>query len=101
MAFEKGHAKVGGRQKGVANKQTQDLQAICDKHDVHPFEALILLYKEGGWDPHMKLAALKEICQYLYPKRKAIEHSGEINTNPYLEKSLEELEELVKEKLEK
>lgn len=35
-----------------------------------------------------RIAAAKELCQYVYPKRKAIEHSGGINLH---EASLDEL----------
>lgn len=100
MGQKVGHPKHGGRKKGTPNKITQTLDEICMTYKVHPFEEMVKLYADAGWDPHMKLAILKELCQYLYPKRKAIEHSGEIN-NPYLAMPFEDLEKLVKEKLEK
>lgn len=87
-----------GRKKGTPNKMTQDLMKICEEEGVDPFRALLLVYKQAHI-ADTKLSALKEICQYVYPKRKAIEHSGEIN-NPFEHMSLEELEIRVKEKLD-
>lgn len=91
-----GHPRYGGRAKGTPNKKTLDLHAKCAAKGIDPFELLLEFCGEAPME--IRLAALKEICSYLYPKRKAIEHSGEIN-NPYLEKSLEELEILVEQKL--
>ena len=72
MAFEKGHKKIGGRSKGQINKKTQDLFDKCEKLGVDPFEGLLLIARDGEKE-ETRLAAYKEICQYLFPKRKAIE----------------------------
>lgn len=95
----KGTPKTGGRVKGSLNKKTIhfDLQAKCDALGVDPFQKL-LEYMVYPCEPDIRLQAIKEACKYLYPQRKAVEHSGEI-ANPYLEKSVEELEALVKAKL--
>lgn len=101
MGFKKGEKRHpdAGRKAGVKNKRTIhfDLQAKCDAAGVDPFQKL-LEYLVYPCEPELRLQAIKETCKYLYPQRKAIEHSGEIN-NPYLEKSIEELEALVKAKL--
>ena len=84
---------------------------ICEEEGVDPFRALVRFargpedFDELPIDKKMAVTmkqfeALKEICSYLYPKRKAVEHSGEIN-NPYMGKSIEELQKLVKERLNK
>lgn len=101
MAFKKGQPKHpdSGRKQGVTNKRTMhfDLHAKCEAMGVDPWEKLIEYLVYPG-EPELRLSALKEICKYLYPQRKAIEHSGEI-ANPYLQKSIEELEAMVKAKL--
>lgn len=97
MKFQGGHKKLGGRQKGTPNKDTRTLLEICEQRNLNVFEAMVELAIVEE-DDCKKFDRLKEIAQYLYPKRKAIEHSGEIK-NPYLEKSEKELEELVKEKI--
>lgn len=88
-----------GRKAGTPNKSTQTLMEKCEAKGVDVFDALLeYVYTPG--DANTRLNAIKELMKYIYPQRKAIEHSGEIN-NPYLDKSIEELEKLVKEKLKK
>lgn len=101
MAYPKGAPKPAnsGRKKGVLNRKTEDLMAKCEARGIDVFDAL-LEYVVLPSSPEIRLSALKELCQYLYPKRKALEVSGELN-NPYLEKPLEELKALVKKDLEK
>lgn len=98
MAWHKGtpRPESSGRKKGTPNRKTELLMEKCERLGIDPFEALLELTKTAEDD--IRLGALKEICQYLYPKRKSLEHSGEMS-NPYADKSFEELKELVKEKL--
>ena len=99
MAFKGNPHLVGaGRKKGTPNKLTLDLVKICEDQGINPFSEMLTLVTHHN--VFVKMAALKEVCRYLYPQRKAIEHSGEIS-NPYLQKSVDELEKLVKEKLGK
>lgn len=97
--------KTGGRKKGTPNKSSLSLE-----------EKLAAFDNGAGFDPVMEalnlytlihadnpLVAVKiplTLMEYIYAKRKSVEHSGEIN-NPYLNKSLEELEALVRERLKK
>jgi hypothetical protein len=90
-----------GRPKGVKDKRSLGAEAIAERLGCDPFEVLIhfargdaeaLGYPEEitrkGKDgresvlpaitPEMRLQAAKEAAQYLYPKRKAVEHSGEV-----------------------
>lgn len=69
--FKKGSKKPpnSGRRKGTPNKSTQTLSQMCEEMSFDPFKAMLTLAKEGDKD------MLKEVCTYLYPKRKAIEHS--------------------------
>lgn len=92
--FQPGHERVGGRAKGTPNKR-KSLEEVCQAKGFDPFDAMLEIAQDDS-DKHLRFQALKEVCQYLYPKRKTLEHSGEINTNPYAEYSLEQLEELVK-----
>ena len=67
----------GGRQKGTPNKATQDLFAVCEKHGVDVFEAMVMIAKDET-DKTKKFHMFSEIAQYLYPKRKQVEvESGE------------------------
>jgi hypothetical protein len=92
----KGLPKSGGRIKGVPNRKTEELQDKCLRLNIDPFERLLILANHEN--DAIALGALKEVCQYLYPKRKALEHSGEIN-NPYSEMSYDELKQAVLAKL--
>ncbi len=110
MAWEKGKTRPesSGRKKGTPNKRTEELMAICQEEGLDPFRALVRFAKGEPLEDipiEKKIGimlkqfdALKEVCQYLYPKRKALEHSGEIN-NPYMDLSVEELKELAKQRL--
>ncbi len=94
-----GTPKTGGRAPGTPNKSTQTLMEICETKGFNPFEAMLEIARFAP-DMPTQLNALKEVCKYLYPQRKAVEHSGEI-TNPYLQKPVDELEALVKAQLKK
>lgn len=67
-----------GRKKGKLNRKTDALFDLCDEMGINPFEALLRLSQ--NIDVEIQLGALKEICKYLYPQRKAIEHTGTIET---------------------
>lgn len=101
MAWKRGQPRPegAGRKKGTPNRFTQNLMKICEERNLDVFESMVQIALESE-NPN-RFPALKELAQYLYPKRKAIEHSGQIDTNPYKDKSIEELEALVRAKLEK
>lgn len=100
MAWPKGKPRPvsSGRKKGTPNKKSEALLDVCERLNLNPFEAMAQIALDHSQEPGLRFNALKEICQYVYPKRKAIEHSGEIN-NPYADKTYEELKDLVLEKL--
>ena len=86
--------RFGGRQKGTPNKKTKELNSIAERLDVDPFE-ILLLFAKGDWkalgyskefeltgfgrkytlEPSVRAKCAAEACNYLFPKRKAIEHS--------------------------
>lgn len=105
MAPPKGHKRYGGRKRGTPNKNSLSLQQKLDAFDngagFDPIAEVLNLYTLIHADnPLVAVKILTELMQYIYPKRKALEHSGEIN-NPYANKSLEELEDMVRERLKK
>lgn len=93
--------KHGGRAKGTPNKSTEHLFTICKKHNIDPVEQLVLILKNDfiglGYEQPVitkqgfqgvvieeqiitlrdRLEAAKILVGYMYPKRKAIEHSVE------------------------
>lgn len=67
-------SKSGGRAKGIPNRKTQSLIDKCDEFRIDPFvEMLKALQEEQEPKERFKMAA--EISQYIYPKRRAMEHS--------------------------
>lgn len=80
--------KTGGRKKGTPNKKSQALMDRLKSLGCDPIEDMALVAKEakteGDWN--LLLSASKELAQYVYPKRKAVEVTGEdggpIQTQP-------------------
>jgi predicted transcriptional regulator len=76
-----GHPKAGGRQKGTPNKDKAALlelvRAEIDDDDYHPVVAMakVAISDDEKITPELKFQAMKEVAQYIAPKRKAIEHS--------------------------
>src|SRR5688500_1358511 len=80
MAWPKGkpRPKGAGRQPGSRNKRTIEVEELFAKHHFNPLERMIALCETPEVSLEIKAALLKELAQYAYPKRKAIEHSGVI-----------------------
>jgi len=96
MAFQPGHKKVGGRRKGQLNRKSLPVHQKAQELGIDPFE-ILLHFAAGNWkalgypsqkrtvvtrngsfqvdviEPDHRLKAASESCQYLFPKRKAIE----------------------------
>lgn len=90
-----------GRKKGTPNKNAVPLKEKAEALGVDPFE-ILLLFAKGDWKelgypaamvvkysqhcqneeftipPATRAKAAAEASQYLYPKLKAVEHSGKI-----------------------
>lgn len=77
MSFAKGHKRVGGRPRGQTNKKTIAkslvLSELLANSGKDPFQVLIDLLDNPS--PMIQLSAARELCQYVLPKKKAIEHS--------------------------
>lgn len=86
----KGHKKWGGRAKGTPNKRTAELQDFFDSKGM--FIPQMIVDRLGDLDSKDQVDVLMQIMPYLYPKRRAIEHSGEVTTpHPIInEESLED-----------
>jgi hypothetical protein len=72
--------KTGGRTKGTPNKKTQLVQQQMEGLGFDPIESMIEICNQAMTDKNYALAGqmAKELAQYVYPKRKAVEHtSGE------------------------
>jgi hypothetical protein len=92
-----GYPKSGGRAKGTPNKR-RSIEDLCAAAEFDPFEAMLLIAKSHQ-DDNLRFAAMKELCQYISPKLKALEHSGSIE-RPLRDLPDEELLALVPEAIE-
>lgn len=64
--------KTGGRKPGTPNKSSLPIEALCAFHNCSPIEVLIKMANDSN-DKAYQFQAAKELAQYLYPKRKALE----------------------------
>lgn len=77
----KSRQKTGGRAKGTPNKDKQELLELIQSTGCkHPLEGLAEIAKQSHSEGNLELAVTcyKELSQYVAAKRKAVEHSGEI-----------------------
>ncbi len=70
-------AKTGGRKKGEPNKRTQEVIDKLAVLDCDPIEGMAKLALDDTNSPELRGRMFSELAQYIAPKRKAIEHSGE------------------------
>ena len=94
----------GGRKKGTANKSSLPLLEKANALGIDPFE-ILLYFAKGDWkklgyskgkrkvsagmttimvdviEPELRASAAKSACEYIHPKRKALDISS---TNPIL-----------------
>lgn len=68
--------KTGGRKRGTPNKKTVAVQEQMDQLEFDPIESMIKICNQAMTDKNYALAGqmAKELAQYVYPKRKAVEH---------------------------
>jgi hypothetical protein len=98
MAGKGGFIPGSGRKKGTPNKKTVEAQEIAKRLKCDPFE-LLILYAKGDWkalgyksetvtkfignnmveepviSAELRATSARNACEYIYPKRKAIEQS--------------------------
>jgi hypothetical protein len=68
--------KTGGRVAGTPNRKTRDVQELLESLDCDPIQGMARLAMNKKTRPELRARMFAELAQYVYPKRKAIEHSG-------------------------
>jgi len=68
--------KTGGREAGTPNKDTANLQVRLAALDCDPIEGLARIAMNRRASLAVRVKAFAEIAHYVYPKRKAVEHTG-------------------------
>lgn len=69
--------KTGGRKKGTPNKRTKEITDKLAALDCDPIEGMAGIAMDEQNAPELRGRMFAELAQYVAPKRKAIEHSGE------------------------
>lgn len=88
---------TSGRAKGTPNRKTQTLIDKCEAKGFEPFDALLDMAADLNQEPIIRLGALKDLCSYLYPKRKELAHSFQ---DPKILNELEKLSECSADELQ-
>ena len=74
MPFEKGHKKIGGRQKGTPNKKNLiKVNDLLLKLNINPVQRLIEIAESDLTSVDQKINCYKEVAKYTYPKLKSQE----------------------------
>lgn len=92
--FEPGHGKKGGRKLGTPNKRTSVLEK-CEAAGLDPFIEMAKI--AGDVADLNRFQALRELAQYIEPKKKAVEVSGSLDMR--VQQELEGLMGLTEEEL--
>lgn len=82
MAWPKGKPRPAGagRKIGTPNQPTTDLFEICRRQGIDVFEEMVTIAANMK-DPAARFSCWKEVAQYLYPKRRALEVSGDVDVD--------------------
>lgn len=72
-----------GRQKGTKNNATLSVEERLAAMNCKPLEGLAEIAKQAKAKGDLNLATTcyKELCKYVHPQRKAVEHTGSIDGN--------------------
>ena len=70
------------RTKGAFGRDRDRLRKMIKAEfpDYDPLGHMVQVANDPTVDVTVRLQASKEACQYIYPKLKAIEHTGDVNT---------------------
>ena len=79
----KGYPRSGGRAKGTPNKKTAEVRELLLSLKCDPVRGMALIAMNKKNPAELRGRMYSELAQYLFPKRKAIEVSGE-DGGPYV-----------------
>ena len=70
-----GH-KTGGRMAGTPNRKTRDVEELLASLDCDPIRGMAEIARNPEASLELRGRMNAELAQYVYPKRKAVEHTG-------------------------
>ena len=76
--FQKGRKKTGGRKKGTKNKRTLLVEEIVQEKGLCLVTRLLELAEDNKTPINIKAGVFRDLLEYIYPKKKAVELSGEV-----------------------
>lgn len=89
MGRHKGSVKTGGRQKGSKNQITSSrdkkIEDFCETYSCDPIESLFSIASNINTPIDIRVSILKELAQYIYPKKRAIEVEATESQNPFIQ----------------
>ena len=71
-----GH-KTGGRSAGTPNRKTKEVSELLESLGCNPIEGMVAIAANQQNPPELRGRMYAELAQYVYPKRRAVEHSGD------------------------
>ena len=88
----------GGRKKGIPNKDKRELIDMIQERfpGYHPVLAMAEIANDLDNDKKLRFDATKEVAQYVVPKRKAVEVSGNLDLAIVPSEELERLKQIAK-----
>ena len=73
--------KTGGRREGTPNKRTQEIIEKLEALGCDPVEGMAKLAADENNSAELRGRMYAELAQYVAPKRKAIEHTGDLTVH--------------------
>lgn len=73
MSSKGGKREGAGRPAGATNKRSQAIADKLEELNCDPIEGMAMIMNDTSLDHSLRLAAMKELAQYVAPKRKAVD----------------------------
>ena len=73
--------KTGGRTRGTPNRRTQEIIEKLEALGCDPVEGMAKLAADENNSAELRGRMYAELAQYVAPKRKAVEHSGDMTVH--------------------
>jgi len=94
--FEKGKSgNPNGRPKGSISAKTKMVQTKLEELDYDPIKAMVEIAKDTNAPIAVRGKMATELASFVFPKRKAVEHSGSIGKGSIQGYTNEELEDII------